>query len=435
MFKNCTTALFIYLLTTFLLCAVFADDWPQWRGVNRDGVWKETGLLEKFDSAEIKIRWRAPIANGYSGPTVANGRVYVMDRVVEPKEQERVHCFDWKTGQVIWSHAYDCVYKGVGYPNGPRASVTIDDGRAYSLGSMGHLFCFDAATGRVLWSKDLYTAYKIRMPDWGLAASPLIDGDLVIVHIGGSGGACLVAFDRKTGKEQWKALDDRASYSSPIVITQAGQRVLVCWTADRVVGLNPQTGQLYWEHPFPASRWPIAIATPVVNDDKLFLSSAIDGGLMLRLLPDKLGVEKLWLRRGQNDRSTDALQSLISTPLMIGAYVYGIDLNGELRCLEAKTGDRVWEDTTVVPRARWAAAHIVQNSDKVWIFNERGQLIIGRLSPKGFVEISRAQLIKPTRGQLNERGGVCWSHPAYAYKHVFARNDEELVCASLEALK
>jgi hypothetical protein len=149
-----------------------------------------------------------------------------MDRVVEPKEQERVHCFDWKTGQAIWSHAYDCVYKGVRYPNGPRASVTVDDGRAYSLGSMGHLFCFDAATGGVLWSKDLYTAYKIRMPDWGIAASPLIDGDLVIVHVGGSDSACLMAFDKKTGKEQWKALDDRASYSSPIVITQAGKRVL-----------------------------------------------------------------------------------------------------------------------------------------------------------------------------------------------------------------
>jgi outer membrane protein assembly factor BamB len=122
------------------------------------------------------------------------------------------------TGEKIWSHTYECKYKKVGYPNGPRAAVNINEGRAYSLGTMGHLFCLDAAEGDVLWSKDLYTEYKIRMPIWGIAASPLVEKGLVIVQIGGRDNACLVAFDKVTGEEKWRAFNDKASYSAPIII-------------------------------------------------------------------------------------------------------------------------------------------------------------------------------------------------------------------------
>ena len=428
------------ILGTLLLSAGIAgaggrgggQEWPQWRGPRRDGTWNESGLIRKFEGPEVPVRWRVKVSNGYSGPTVAGGRVYLTDRVTEPEQQERVHCWDSETGRPVWSHTYGAAYGGLSYPNGPRAAVTVHDGRAYSLGAVGHLFCFDAPKGNVLWSKDLAREYAIRMPDWGIAAAPLIEEDLVIVHIGGK-DACLAAFDRKTGQERWKALPDRASYSAPIVITQAGKRVLVCWTADRVVGLDPASGRLYWEAPFPASRWPIAVASPVPSGDLLFLTSAIDGSLMLRLKQDGLAAEKLWQRKGQNDRSTDALHSLISTPLMMDGYIYGVDIGGELRCLDAKTGDRLWESKQVVPPATWAAAHLVRNLDRVWILNERGDLIIAKLSPQGYEEISRARLIQPTRGQLNQRGGVVWSHPAFAYGHVFARNDEELVCASLKA--
>jgi outer membrane protein assembly factor BamB len=425
------TAMLFVLHTT----ATNADDWPQWRGPNRDGVWKEQGLLEKFEGPQIKIRWHVPISSGYSGPTVAGGRVYVTDRVLEPKAQERVHCFDWRTGRRLWSYAYDCDYGGVSYADGPRASVTIDHGRAYSLGAVGHLFCFDAARGTVLWSKDLNREYRIRMPIWGIAAAPLIDGDLVIVQIGGSDDACLVAFEKLSGKERWHALRDGANYSAPIVIQQAGKRVLICRTAERVVGLDPQTGALRWEYPYPSRQMPLAIATPVVDGERLFLCGFYDGSLMLRLPRDRTAVEKLWQRSGPNERTTDALHSIISTPLLVGDYLYGVDSYGELRCLDARTGDRLWESRDAVPRSRWATIHFVRNGDRVWMFNERGQLIIARLTPRGFEEISRAQLIRPTTGQLPQRSGVCWSHPAYAYRHVFARNDEELVCASLEAPK
>jgi outer membrane protein assembly factor BamB len=408
------------------------DDWPQWRGPTRDDVWRETGIVDKFPTPKLPIRWRAEIGSGYSGPTVAQGRVYVTDLVTEPTSMERVHCFDWKSGKELWTFPYDCEYKKIGFQAGPRAAVSIDDGRAYSLGTMGHLHCLDAATGKVLWKKVPGVDYKIRMPIWGITSAPLVDGELVIVQIGAE-GACLVALDKKTGAERWRALDDRPSYSAPIIIQQAGRRVLLCWTGDNVVGLDPASGKVYWKYPTPPAKMVINVPTPVVSGDRLLLTCFYDGALMLKLRQDEPGVEKLWKRQGPSEKDTDGLQGIISTPVFDGDYVYGVDSYGELRCLEARTGKRVWEDLTAVPKARWSTIHFVRNGDRMWMFNERGELLIGTLSPQGFHEISRAKLIEPTTGELDQRGGVCWSHPAFAYKHVFARNDREIVCASLAA--
>ena len=410
-----------------------AEDWPQWRGPRRDGVWREKGLVAKFDKPALDIKWRAKIGSGYSGPTVADGRVYVTDRLVDPKQIERVHCFDEKTGKNLWTYAYDCTYSNVSYEAGPRASVLIDEGRAYSLGTMGHFFCFNAVSGTVLWQKNLNADYKIRMPVWGIAASPLVEGDLIIVQIGGEGEACLVAFDKATGEQRWRSFDDTASYSAPIVIKQAGKRVLVCYTGANIVGLDPRSGKVHWQHPFPPKRMVLGIATPVLHKGMLFFTNFYDGSLLLKVDKKKLAVEKVWQRVGSNEKNTDSLQSIISTPYLRGDHIYGVDSFGQLRCLELRTGDRVWESLEAVPKARWATIHFIRNGKQVWMFNEKGELIIARLSPKGFKEISRAKLIEPTLGQLNRRGGVCWAHPAFANKHVFARNDEELVCADLAA--
>jgi outer membrane protein assembly factor BamB len=353
-----------------------------------------------------------------------------MDRQTEPAEVERVLAFDWKTGEKLWTHTYPCTYE-VSYPAGPRASVSIDEGRAYSLGTMGHFFCLDAAKGTVLWSKDLRAEYKARVPIWGISASPLVYRDLVVVQAGGPTDACLVAFDKNTGREKWRALGDQASYSAPIVIEQAGRRVLVCWTGENVAGLDPDSGKLHWSIPFKQRQGIINVPTPVVDRGRLFVSSFWDGSLLLRLSDKDLSAEQLWRRRGASETRTDALHAMIVTPILDGDYIYGVDSYGELRCLDAKNGDRIWEDLTAVPKARWATIHLVRNGDRVWMFNERGELLLGELSPKGFHELSRTKLLEPTTPQLAQRGGVCWSHPAFAYRHVFARNDKELVCASL----
>jgi outer membrane protein assembly factor BamB len=415
---------------------VQADDWPQWRGAQRDGVWRETGIIERFASSRLELRWQAPVGPGYCGPTVADGRVFLMDRVVEPEQRERVLCFDSKTGIPLWTHSYACAYE-IDYTAGPRASVTVVDDRAFALGAMGHLHCLDVGTGFVLWKKDLNQDYSIsaagRMPSWGIAAAPLVYGRLVIVQCGGSDGATVVALDVKSGEERWRALEDRAQYSAPILIQQAGQTVCVCWTGDSVAGLDPETGRVFWRFPFAPTRMPIGVATPVVSGDRLFVSSFYDGSLLLRLRSDTQAVEPIWRRRGPDEQHTDALHCMISTPVFLGEYIYGVDSYGELRCLSAATGDRVWEDRTATPRNRWSNIHLVQHGERFWMFNERGELVIGELSPQGFRELSRARLIDPTVEQLRRRDGVCWSHPAYADRHVYARNDKTLVCASLEA--
>jgi len=374
------------------------------------------------------------IGSGYCGPTVAHGRVYLMDRLTKPSERERVLCLEEATGKSLWSHEYACAYDRIGYhyPAGPRASVGIHDGKAYALGATGRLHVFDAASGRILWQKDLDQLYNIDMPNWGIAAAPLIHDNLVILHIGGQ-GACVVALNKDTGDEVWRALSDRAQYTAPIIVEQAGQPVVLCWTGDSVAGLAARTGKVLWRYPWKPVKMPIGIATPIVENDRVFFTSFYDGALMLRLLKDQTDIEKLWQISGRDEKNTLALHSIISTPVFENGYIYGVDSYGELRCLDARDGSRVWEDTTAVPTARWSTIHFVKNGDRFFLFNERGELIIAKLSPKRYEEISRTKLLEPTIDQLPQRGGVCWSHPAFANKHIFARNDKELVCASLAA--
>ena len=410
-----------------------AEDWPEWRGPTRDGVWHETGIIEKFAEDRLEPKWRAEIGPGYTSPTVAGGRVYLMDRLNKRASSERILCFDERSGQELWKHEYECDYGDIGYQAGPRAAVTIHEGKAYAIGATGRMHCLDAAKGELIWQRDLQKDYEIEMPIWGIAGSPLIFRELVVLHIGGKKGACIVALNRANGEEVWKALDDRAQYTTPVLVEQGGLPVLICWTGDSVSGLEATSGKVLWRHDWKPRNMPIGIATPVVEKDRVFFTSFYDGSLMLRLAQDKPEMEALWQIAGNNEIDTDALHSIISTPVFEGGHIYGVDSYGQLRCLDADDGRRLWEDLTATPKARWSTIHFVKNGDKHWLFNERGELIIGKLSPQGFEEISRAKLLEPTTDQLRMRGGVCWSHPAFANRCVFARNDKELVCASLAA--
>ena len=429
-----------------------ADDWPQWRGPQRDGVWREDGLVDELPSGQLDIEWSVEIGPGYNGPTVAAGRVYVMDRQADGKQTERILCFDSQTGEPLWQHEYPAVYT-IGYRAGPRASVTIDAGKAYAVGAMGHFHCLDAATGDVLWQRDLQEDYDIEMPIWGIAASPLIYHDLVIQQVAGSGGATIVAFDKDSGNEVWRSLDERAAYSSPILIRQAGQDVVVCWTGESLSGLDPKDGKLLWSHEMLPTRMPIGIATPSVDDELIFVSSFYDGSLMVRAPEGALNSQLVWRALGSDEQNTGSrtvqlqdsvleseqpefgVHTMIGTPIVADGHIYAVDSYGQFRCLDAMTGKRIWEDQSAVPNNRWATIHMVRQADRCWMFNDRGELMITKLSPQGLQITSRAQLIAPTRVQLNRRDGVCWSHPAFAERSVFARNDERLVRVSLAKLE
>ncbi|MBL9186507.1 MAG: PQQ-like beta-propeller repeat protein [Opitutaceae bacterium] len=409
-------------------------DWPQWRGERRDGVWRETGIREKFAGETIPLRWTARIGAGYSGPTVAHGRVYITD-YLKDQATERVLCLDWKTGARLWEVAYPCSYENFTYEAGPRASVTVHDGRAYALGAAGHLHCLDAVSGKILWRRDLRTEYRIRMPRWGIAAHPIIEGDLMITQIGGADDACVVAFDRKTGAERWKAFGDEASYSPPIAIEQAGRRLIVIGLGYRLVAFDPASGALQWSHDQPKGSWPIAIPAPAVVGDLLFYTTAHAGSHLLRLLRDRPAVEVVW-ERGRRPRTDDTLSPVIPDPLLMNGLVIGVQTDGELRCLDLMTGKRHWETIEPMPKAWHATMHLVRagdSGDRAWIFTEQGNLILARLNAAGYHELARARLLEPTPEQGPRGRMVTWAHPAFAYRHIFARSDRELVCADLAA--
>ncbi|MDZ4401394.1 PQQ-binding-like beta-propeller repeat protein [Prosthecobacter sp.] len=416
------------LLLLGLIGATFAsaDDWPQWRGAQRDGVWRETGIVERIPDAGLAVKWQVKVGNGYSAPSVAQGRVFITDRVFDP-ELERVLCLDEATGKQLWMHSYSVDYKDMEYSNGPRAAPTVQDGKVYTLGTRGHLFCLDAATGAVVWSKVLEKDFNAPVPTYGVSAAPLVVGDLLIVCAGGAPEASVVALDRKTGELRWKALPDRVAYSAPIVIKAGGCEQLIVWTADSITSFDAPSGKVHWQVEWKATFSPAQmVATPVWHNDLLFCMGAWGrGSKMLKLDATKPAASVLWETR--KDPTTTH-----TTPLFQNdGHIYAILGDGSLACLDPATGNKVWS-TQEPTGKRMGNAHLVRNGDRVFLFNHSGHLILARLTPKGYEERGRCLLVEPTAG-YRAQGALTWAHPAYANKCVFARNDRELVCVSLAA--
>lgn len=423
-----------------------ADDWPQWLGPQRDGVWRETGILEKFPEGGPKVRWRVPIGGGYAGPAVADGRVYVLDRQLakgtknpaNPFQRgmipgsERVVCLNEATGEIVWKHEYDCPYR-ISYPAGPRTTPVVKDGRVYTLGAMGDLFCLEAATGKVVWSQHFTKPpYNLQAPLWGWSAHPLLDGDKLICVVGGDGSTA-VAFHKDTGKELWRALSaNEPGYCPPMIYEFGGKRQLIIWHPEAVNGLDPETGKVYWSQPF-ALRSGLSIPTPRKSGNDLFVTAFYNGPMMLRFEPGKPEPAVLWKGKSESEKQTDGLHAIICTPVLKDGYIYGVCSYGQLRGLKADTGERLWETfaaTTGGRPERWANAFLIEQGDRFFLFNEKGDLIIARLSPKGYEELDRVHLLEPTGAAGRD---VLWSHPAFANRCMYARNDKEIICVSLAA--
>jgi outer membrane protein assembly factor BamB len=448
-----TAGLFAGLLV--LAPAAPAADWPQWMGPNRDDVWTETGVVQKFPAGGPKIVWRVPIGGGYAGPAVAGGKVYVTDKHLKPGASdpkdpfeggkkpvatvERVLCLDEKSGNQIWKHEYDCPYQ-VQYPAGPRCTPTVSGGKVYTLGTMGDLFCLDANTGQVVWSKNFPKDYKAEVPVWGYSGHPLVYQNLLICLAGGE-NALLVAFDKDTGKEAWKTMHTPGSpngpgYGPPTLLEIGGVTQLVVYHSRGTTGLNPLTGEKYWDVPMEAFRG-MAIMAPRKEGDVVFVGGVFDKCMAIKVGPAKAEAKELW----HGDKKADTgLYPVNMTPFVEGGVIYGVDQPGMLRAVELKSGKHLWSTFKPVfgeekdpgfSGGGSGTAFLTKNGDRFFIFAETGELVIAKLSPKVYEELSRAKLLEQTGAAFGRK--VVWSHPAYANKCVFARNDKEIVCASLAA--
>lgn len=435
------------ILLVFIAPAAKADDWPQWFGPKRDGVWREDGILEKFPADGLKQLWKASLGAGYSGPAVADGFVYVMDRVgaeaikgnpakaVSGDGKERVVCLNAKTGEPVWTHEYDCTYKRISYGFGPRTTPTVVGDRVYTLGAMGDLRCLNAKNGRPEWTKNFGTDLKAPVPIWGWSSNPLVDGDKIICLVGGEKLA-VVAFDRKTGDVKWSALTtEEIGYSPPVIFEAGGKRQLIVWHSSSINSLDPETGEKYWGEKYPRdvppSRPAAPISTPRLGGDVLFVASFYHGPIAVKLDPKEPKASVLWRAPTDDPTKVKGVRCLISTPAIKDGHVYGIDRSGELMCCELATGKELWQtlEHQGGKPLTFATSFIVPHRDRFFVFTDQGNLILADLSPKGYTEVGRAKVIEPT--QANSGRDVVWCHPAFANKCLFVRNDKEIVCVSL----
>ncbi len=426
---------------------VCADDWPQWLGPTRDGHWRESGIIETFPQGGPTRVWRTDLGAGYSGPAVVKDRVYVMDRIVpegtaRPKSAfdastipgaERVLCLDARTGKIVWARQYDAPYT-VSYTAGPRTTPVVSEGRVYSLGTMGHLASQESSDGRVIWARDLVADYGFKVPTWGVSAHPLLDGNRLICVVGGE-GSVVVAFDKDTGRELWKALSAKEpGYCPPMIYELGGRRQLIVWHAEAVNGLDPETGRVLWTEPWKLN-YGMAIATPRLLEDGLFLTCFYNGSMRLRFEGRRDVPVVAWKTAKQSERDTAHLNSTMATPWVEDGHAYGPCSYGQFRCVRLDAGERLWEtfEPTGGKAERWGNCFVIKNGSRFFLLNEKGDLIIARLSPKGYEEVGRSHVIDA----INHDPGrpVVWSHPAFANRRVYLRNDREMVCFDLAAAK
>ncbi len=419
-----------------------ADDWPGWLGAQRDGVYRETGIIDRIPESGLPVKWRRPVSVGYAGPAEADGRVFVFDYVAESgavindpnsraqlNGRERLTALDAETGDVLWRHAWRRPYE-ISYPAGPRATPTVDGDRVYVLGAQGDLLCLDVDNGKVVWRRNLPNDFAAEVPIWGFAAHPLVADDLLYAMVGGAGQG-VVAFDKATGEVRWKALDVKAGYCAPRLIRRGGTGQLIVFHPEGVQSLDPKTGASFWDVPMRPS-YEMSIAQPMLDGDRMYVSSIHTEAVMIQLGNDSATAKELWRGEAKN-----AVHCSNAPPKFVDGVVYGTDcLQGDLIAVDGSNGDRFWQTFAATrPGERRFIKHgtafitRIGLSDRYFLMSENGDLIMARLTRRGYEELGRMRVVEPT----NEAFGrdVVWSHPAYANRTAYIRNDKEIVAIDL----
>jgi outer membrane protein assembly factor BamB len=386
--------------------SLFAADWPQWRGVNRDGISKETGLLKAWPSDGPKVLWRSPLGEGYSSIAVAQGRVYTMASV---GTNEYAICFDANTGKELWRVRTDSTYQS-GQGNGPRSTPTVDGNWVYVLNPQGKLQALSGKDGRKIWAHDLQSEYGSEIPGWGTSTSPLIEGDLLVVDIGGKTGYSIGAFQKKSGELVWKTHTDKQGYSSPIAITVNGVRQILFFTGTSLVSVSP-SGNVNWKYPWRTSYY-ANIATPVfVAPDKVFISTAYDtGAAVLKLTggKEKPSFQELW--------KSKVAQNHFNSSVLYDNHIYGFD-QGILQCIDVNSGTENWK------RSGFGKGSLILAEGNLIVLGERGQLTLVEANPNEYKE----------KGRVQAFSSKTWTSPALSNGKLYLRDDKEIICMDLKA--
>lgn len=406
------------LLQLLLLTAttLIAADWPQYRGLNHDGSTTEK-ILTTWPAEGPPVVWRAPLGPSFGSFAVSGGKVFCfVQRPVDGADKEVAVALDRATGKELWAVPLgEPTYDKQG-GDGPRSTPTADGDRVYSLGAYQVLSCLDAANGKVVWQHDLVKEFGGSIIKWNNAASPVLEGNLILVNTGGAGQA-LLAFDKKTGKVAWKGENDLPTHSTPVPATIHGVRQVIFYTQKGLVSVQPKTGKVLWRfvYPFQTS----SASSPIVWSNIVYCSAAYGigaGACQIAKTGDTFTATELWRKSGD-------LMNHWTTPVCKDGYLYGIYGRGQtptapLKCVDISTGKEIWSQDGF---GGGGATILVDGN--VLVQSDRGPLVLVEASPKAYHELARAQVL----------GGKCWSMPAVSDERIFARNTKEAVCLDVSS--
>jgi outer membrane protein assembly factor BamB len=397
------TAVIFCTLSASASLSVAATDWPNWRGPDHNGISQEKNWQSEFLPTGPKKLWQASIGTGFSSLIVSQGQLYTMGN---KNDEDAVYCFDALTGKTLWKHTYPSPLNPNMYEGGPSATPTVDQNRLYTLSKLGLLFCLDVKTGKPLWSRDIDTEFEYTIPTWGLAGSPLIVEEMVIINIGLTG----MAFNKLDGKPIWQGENGKAGYASPVQFQNNSRNCLAMLSGDHIAAVDRKTGTLIWKYLWKTS-WDINAADPIISGTKLFVSSGYGTGSALLNIQNESPVE-IWKQK--------KLKSQLNGPVLWQGHIYGFSGNVgktvKLSCLDFETGQIKWSQEGFKVGALFIA------DGKLIILNDGGNLVIAQAKPQKYQEISQAKILD----------GKCWTVPILANGLLYARNATgDLVCLDL----
>jgi outer membrane protein assembly factor BamB len=379
--------------------------WTDFRGPNRAGIYTGGPILLAWPSEGLKPLWRQPIGGGYASFVIANGKAYTIE---QRREQEVVAAYDVATGRELWKNGWDAHFSEFMGGDGPRATPTWHEGKLYALGATGEFRCYNAESGKVLWQKNILSDNGAANIMWGMANSPLVVDDKVIVTPGGRGRS-VVAYNKRSGERIWGALDDQAAYTSPVVVTIAGQRQLLVVTAKRVVGMTVEDGTLLWEYPW-TTMYEINSAQPIVTDSNhVFISAGYGhGSALLEISKDDNGFTARAAWENKN------LKNRFNSSVLHQGFIYGFD-EGIFACIDARTGERKWKG------GRYGYGQVLLAGDHLIVLAEDGDLVLLKAAPDAHKEMARFSAIE----------GKTWNHPAIEGNVLLVRNAREMAAFNL----